>query len=225
MGARTIFLGDAITEQEWDYVLGLQIPRPHRKLLAFLRSKNGEAVPVDQLPEHFCHSQVEQINARLSSLKEWYRLASAGGKSWYGTSGKERALKLYKIEPKESYRRVLPEPVENAAAPAWTVEERVRGFVSEKLKQQFKFFEEEYDGVICRTTELRVKPYATNPILVGWEAVIEIKEADGVVKTHEAVWSSLRSTGNAVLDKYLSEHSKAFSVLVCWTVEARVRFV
>lgn len=63
------YTNESITEQEWNEIVGLQLPEAFIKLLVLLRSMNGEPVPVKSLPPFFRSSHPEQLNAKLSTSK------------------------------------------------------------------------------------------------------------------------------------------------------------
>ena len=108
-----IYTDDPITETEWDRILGLPLHDGLVKLLALLRSKNNEPIPVRELPDFFYGSHPEQLNQRFSEMKEPYRVGAQENKAWHGVDYRKRAIKLYKV--KEPERR--PKPPEKPKNP------------------------------------------------------------------------------------------------------------
>jgi hypothetical protein len=95
------YTDEPLTEQDWELILNLNLPKRQIALLAALRERNGDPIPVTELVDkpYFRVSHPEQINARLSStFKVPYRLGAAGCKTWGSVLPREaRALKLYKV--------------------------------------------------------------------------------------------------------------------------------
>ncbi len=101
------YLDDLITEEEWAHILKLELSSALTKLLTFFYSKGGETTLVNDLPEYFLSSHVEQLNGRFSSLELPYRVGNAGNKPWTTVSPYEkRSIKLYKV--KKSKKKEVP---------------------------------------------------------------------------------------------------------------------